>query len=65
MAMTDEELAVHRELQALRAAGIAGSHRRRGKRRRVKPVNKNARELSEWSETRQDKLDATPNASRR
>lgn len=62
--MTAEELQVHRELQALRAAGISASHRRRGKRRRIKPTNKNASELAQWNETRQDKLDATPGASR-
>mgnify|MGYP001559834762 CR=1 FL=1 len=58
MSMTDEELSIHRELQLLRAAGIAGSHRRRGKRRRIKPVNKDARELAGWVDTRHDKLDA-------
>ena len=65
MAMSDEELVIHRELQALRAAGISASHRRRGKRRRIKPVNRNQAELQDWSETRQDKLDGTPGASRR
>lgn len=58
MSMTDEELSIHRELQLLRAAGIAGSHRRRGKRRRIKPVNKNAHALAGWVDTRHDKLDA-------
>ena len=48
--------AAHRELQALRASGIAGAHRRRGKRRNIKPTNKNAEELAAWVETRHDKL---------
>ena len=54
--MDDEMLAAHRELQALRASGIAGAHRRRGKRRNIKPTNKNAEELAAWVETRHDKL---------
>jgi len=58
MSMSDEELAIHRELQLLRAAGIAGSHRRRGKRRRIKPVNKDARDLAQWVDARHTKLDA-------
>ena len=61
--LSAEELEVHRELQALRAAGISASHRRRGKRRNVKPTNKSAADLAGWVDTRFDKLDATPRAS--
>lgn len=56
--MSAEELETHRELQYLRAVGISQAHRRRGKRRRIQPVNKNQQELQAWAETRADKLDA-------
>ncbi len=55
--MDEEMLVAHRELQSLRASGIAGAHRRRGKRRRLKPTNKNAEELAAWVQTRHNKLE--------
>lgn len=56
MSMSPEELAVHRDLQYLRAAGIAGANRR-GRRRNRKPVNKSQSQLRDWVHTRGRKLD--------
>jgi hypothetical protein len=49
-----ELLEAHRELQALRAAGVAGAHRRRGRAssRNLKPTNKNSEQLESWAEER-------------